>query len=233
MVCGEKIAWEETLTFVGTVLDLSGSSWAAITYRMAQANKAFAKWKPLLTCPWIPKARRIQMLAKTVWPSCLWSSSTWTLTKDLQNKISSWSARIAAKVARVRRAPWQLDDQWWRLMHKSGHRLISKYNVDLVRMCRVRLHRWAGHVARMGPTASAAQALRCRGLQWWRWRQHQHKLTKDKWTGPHPQRYKLYRWEEQTAKLFGEGYAEDISLNTGWLLVAQDRERWRAVEARV
>lgn len=226
-VCERKVPWEETLTFVGTVLDLRGSAWAAMTYRMAQANKALAKWKPLLTCPWIPRARRVQMLAKTVWPSFLWGSSTWTLTKDQRTKISSWSARSAARVARLRRAPGQLDDQWWRLMHKTGHKLIEKSHIDLVKLCRLRLHGWAGHIARMQPTAPAAQALRCRGLQWWRWRQQQHKLTKNKWTGPHPRRYKLYRWEEQLAQHYGEGYSEDIASNTGWLLTAQDRERWR------
>ena len=37
-----------------------------------------------------------------------------------------------------------------------------------------------------------AKALSCRGLQlWWRWRQfHWKELEKDKWFGPHPQRFK-------------------------------------------
>ena len=65
------VEWEGTLTFVGTVLDLTGSAGPAIQHRMAQANKAYSKWKEVLTCPWIPKAQRIKLLPKTVWSSLL------------------------------------------------------------------------------------------------------------------------------------------------------------------
>ena len=45
-----------------------------------------------------------------------------------------------------------------------------------------------------------AKALRCRGLQWWRWRQlHWKEVEKDKWSGPHPQRFNIYRWEDMVA----------------------------------
>ena len=45
-----------------------------------------------------------------------------------------------------------------------------------------------------------AKALRCRGLQWWRWRQVNWKeVERDKWSGPHPQRFKIYRWEDMVA----------------------------------
>ena len=56
--------WEETLTFVGTIIDLKGNVFAAVSYCMAQANKALAKWMPILSCLWIPKANRVLMLPK-------------------------------------------------------------------------------------------------------------------------------------------------------------------------
>ena len=134
---------------------------------------------------------------------------------------------MASRVARLRRPPLQEMDQWWRLLHRSGHRLLAKYSIDLVKMCRARKLSWAGHLARMDPDAPAACALRCRSMQWWRWRQQCHKATKDKWTGPHPQRFKLFRWEEQISQEFGEGFSEDVRLSTGWLLAAQDRGAWK------
>ena len=121
------IEWEETLTFVGTVLDLTGSAGPAMQYRMAQANKAYAKWKEILTCPWIPKAQQIKLLPKTVWSSLLWSSSTWTTTKAQRDKLASWSARLVSRVTRFRRAPALDDHQWWRLLHRAGHRVIAAY----------------------------------------------------------------------------------------------------------
>ena len=226
-VDAEEVTWEETLTFVGTVIDLRGSAGPAIQYRMAQANKAYAKWRGILTCPWLPKAQRIKLLPKIVFLVLLWSSSTWTMTKEQQQKIASWSARMASKVARLRRPPHQEIDQWWRLLHKYGHRILSRHSIDVVKMCRTRMFSWAGHLARMDPDAPAACALRCRGMQWWRWRQQCHKHSKDKWNGPHPQIFKIFRWEEQISQTFGEGFSEDVRLSTGWLLTAQDREAWR------
>eukprot|EP00969_Alexandrium_andersonii_P062165 2739142-Alexandrium_andersonii.AAC.1 len=58
-------------------------------------------------------------------------------------------------------------DQWWRQYHRMGHCALDKYNIDLVSLCRQRIHSWAGHVARLPPDAPAAQALRCRSMQWW------------------------------------------------------------------
>ena len=67
-------------------------------------------------------------------------------------------------------------------------------------------------------------AVRCRGLQWWRWHQARHH---SKWTGLHPQRFKLFRWEAQLAEVFGDGEAESGAANTGWLALAQDRQAWK------
>ena len=222
----EKVAWEGSLTFVGTAIDLSGNAGPAIVHRIAQANKAYAKWREVLTCPWIPKAQHIKLLPKTVWSSLLWSSSTWTTTKAQRARLSSWSARLVSRVARIRRAPSMDDGQWWRYMHRTGHRLIASCGINVVAKAHQRVLRWAGHMARMAPGDPAAAALRCRGLQWWRWRQATHKETGDKWSGPHPKRFKIRRWEEQVAELHGEGFSESILQNTGWLLKAQDREWW-------
>ena len=65
-------------------------------------------------------------------------------------------------------------------------------------------------------------------MQWWRWAQTNH-LDK-KWTGVHPQRFKVWRWESQVAEIYGDGYAEDMLSNTGWLAAAQSRLSWKEGE---
>ena len=87
-----KVRWEANIVFAGTVVDLRGTVGPAINHRKAQANKAFHKWRQVLTCAWIPKARRISLLPKTVWAAFLWSSSTWTPTQAQLSHIASWSA---------------------------------------------------------------------------------------------------------------------------------------------
>ena len=89
-------------------------------------------------------------------------------------------------------------------------------------MAQQRVLRWGGHVARMPPSSPAATALRCRAMQWWRWRQDAHKKTRDKWVSPHPRRFKIQRWEEHISELHGEGFFEDVESNTGWLLKGQN-----------
>ena len=46
------------------------------------------------------------------------------------------------------------------------------------------------------------------------------------WSGAHPKRFKIRRWEEQVAELHGEDYSESIVENIGWLLKAKDRDWW-------
>ena len=105
--------------------------------------------------------------------------------------------------------------------------LIEKYTVATNIMRRLRVHQWAGHLARMKPEQIAAQAMRCRGMQWWRWRQGQHHC---KWTGVHPQRFRAWRWQSQIANVYGDGYAENHLDNTGWLAQAQQRNDWKSME---
>ena len=125
-------------------------------------------------------------------------------------------------------------DQWWRLWHRTGHRWIEKGNMNVLTAIRERMLSWAGHVARMDYKEICAKALRCRGLQWWRWRQLRWKeVEKDKWAGPHPQRFKIYRWEDMVAgevsKFAGnaDGLSETVQDNTGWLHFAQNRGNWK------
>ena len=94
---------------------------------------------------------------------------------------------------------------------------------------RDRMLSWAGHVARMDYKEICAKALRCRGLQWWRWRQLNWKeVERDKWSGPHPQRFKIYIWEDMVAgevsKFVGnaDGLSKTVQDNTGWLHFAQN-----------
>jgi hypothetical protein len=224
---GSLVAWEPAITFVGTVIDLSGTCGPAMAYRMAQADKCFAKWRGPLTCSHVSLKRRLALLPLTVWNALLWSSSTWCTTKVQRSQLASWSARVIAKVANVKRRSDSDSATHWRLLHRTGHQLAASQGIAVVPRARLRVFKWAGHLARLSPKAPAAAALRCRNLQWWRWRQ-QNFLTEPRVPGvrgAHPRRFRIQRWEEQMSVHFAEG------ANTGWLLRAQDRQAWRAASA--
>ena len=233
-VDGSAVVWEEVLEFVGSMVCLDGNARHAIAHRTAQANKCRAKWKLVLNSPWLPRLLRLNIIKTTMWQAFLWSSSVWTTVKAQRDKIASWSARMVANVVGVKRPPGMELDQWWRLWHRTGHRWIEKCNMNVLVAIRDRMLSWAGHVARMDYKEICAKALRCRGLQWWRWRQlHWKEVERDKWSGPHPQRFKIYRWEDMVAgevsKFVGnaDGLSKTVQDNTGWLHFAQNRGSWK------
>ena len=132
-------------------------------------------------------------------------------------KIASWSARMVANAIGVKKPPWMEMDQWWRLWHRTRHRWIKKCNMNVLTVVRERVLCWAEPVARLDDKEICAKALRCRGLQWWRWGQlHWKEVEKEKWSRPHPKRFKIYRWKDmvsaEVSKVCGnaDGFAESV-----------------------
>ena len=129
----------------------------------------------------------------TMWQAFLWSSSVWTTVKaqrDINCELERENGGECYWIG-VRRPPGMELGQWWRLWHRTGHRWIEICNMNVLVAIRDRMLSWAGHVARMDYKEICAKALRCRGLQWWRWRQLNWKeVERDKWSGPHPERFK-------------------------------------------
>ena len=200
---------------------------------MAQADKSFAKWRGVLTNSMVSPKARLNLLPAAIWSSLLWSASTWNTTKAQRAQLDSWSARLVAKVAKVRRHPDADGATHWRLVHRVGHALIRQHKLAVVPRALQKVNRWAGHLARLPHDTPAACALRCRGMQWWRWRQHLllSSTQVPGARGAHPKRFRIIRWEEQLTATFGEGFAQDVNANTGWLLRAQDRAAWHAATA--
>ena len=132
------------------------------------------------------------------------------------NMISSWSARVVAHVNGVKRTLWMEAYPWWRHWHRTGHRWIEKCKMNWLTAIRGRILCSAGHVARMDCSEICAEALRCRFLQWWGWRQlYWKEVEKNYWAGPHPKR----------SKVCGNvnGFAESAQQSTGWLQFAHSR----------
>ena len=171
MVDGLAVLREVVLEFVGSMVCLDGNARHAIAHRSAKANKCMTKWRPVLSSSWLPRLLSLNISKTTMWQAFLWSSSVWTTVKTQRDKIASWSASMVANVIGVKRPPWMELDQWWRLWHRTGHRWIEKGNMNVLMAIRERMLSWAGYVARMDHKEICAKALRCRGLQWWRWRQ--------------------------------------------------------------
>ena len=122
---------------------------------------------------------------------------------------------------------------WTTFDRKVQHECADSHQRDRV-LC------WAGHVARMDDWEICAKALRCRGLQWWQWRQlYWKEVEKDKWAGPHPQRFNIYRWDDtmsaEVSKVCGsaDGFAESAQQSTGSWAIASVCEKGENIDLKV
>ena len=221
---GHDVTWEETLTYVDTEIDFTGSAGPAMTHRMSAGIRKLEQWRAILLAPWISLRRRAELTVTVIWASVLWCAQIWNTTKAQRQALDSWAARIMSRVKRLRQRDDEDASQWWRRRHREGHEFIRQTGQPVSALCRRLVHRWAGHVARMASDNWLASLVRCRSLQWWRWRQARHTC---KWSGVHPKRFKASRWESQLADAHGDGCAEFVTDNTGWLLKAQCRGEWR------
>ena len=92
-------------------------------------------------------------------------------------------------------------------------------------------HFGTGHCLPMNNCPSAignfplvASALRTRCLAWWRFYQ-------EKRLRQHPGRFKVWRWESQLERVYGQVSSPFFDDNVGWMEHAQDRRRWRALSS--
>ena len=215
----DRLCWEPTFTFVGSVIAFCGNDGPAINYRLAQATKVYFRWKDVLQCKSVCKRLRILLTIRTVFSALLWLSETWTPTAAQRKKLESWGARTIARVVRVNRYPDEDGIQHWRRLHRTGHAVLASYGgIEVQR--RRRLHGFAGHVARL-PEGLLYTALRTRSLSWWRAFQSR-RLVK------HPRRFSPWRWEQQLENFFGVARSIFVDEDVGWRAFAQDRVRWRS-----
>ena len=152
-ICGSKVC-------------LGGNARCAIPHRTAQANKCLAKWRTVLRSSWLPRVLRLDIVKTTVWQAFHWSASgRQNCELECENGGKrDWCEEAAAGM-----------DRRWRLWYSTGP-LDRKVQRECSGMpSGDRVLSWAGHVARMDYSETCAKALRCRGFQWWRWRQVQRK----------------------------------------------------------
>ena len=217
----DKVMWKASLIFLCTILDFNGNDALAIDYRVAQANKVFWKWRPILQCRNASLARRIDLTTKTVFAAALWLSETWYPTKRQRRRLNSWAARIISQVAGVRKTDDEDLGDFWCRMYRTGHNKLAEHGGSSDIRRRKRLHSFAGHLARQSSLAN--DALRTRSLSWWRHFQKSKLVF-------HPRRFAVWRWEAQLVERYGETSQLFVDVLTGWMQTAQVRTTWRAGE---
>ena len=117
------LPWEQTITFVGTVIDLAGGDAAALDHRIAQATKVWGKWRNVLYCRHVAPIRRARLIYNSVFSSVLWLSECWNPTQAMLRRLDSWGARTLALAYGLRKSVAEDALGFWRRLHWFGHYL--------------------------------------------------------------------------------------------------------------
>ena len=155
MVGGMAVLWEEVLEFVGSKVCLDGNARHAIAHRFCSSQQVYGE---------VEASSEFFMAPQVVEAD----DGQGPKRQKLRAGVRGW---VGERHRREEGRSWMELSQWWRLWHRTGHRWIEKGTVNVLTAVRERMLSWAGHVARMDHKEICAKALRCRGLQWWRWRQ--------------------------------------------------------------
>ena len=223
-VVNADVAWEPSITFVGAVVDLSGSEALAIDYRTAQAMKAWGRWKPFLRCSKTSAMKRCWLVYRAVFASALWLAQCWVPNQSQRSKLRSWGARIIARTYGVKRKSDEDVGGYWKRLHRTGHVLCKRLGGSAEDLRQRTKLSWAGHLARTN-NAHLRLVLRTRCLSWWRFFQHPvFPLHGGRFGRP-------VRWESELEERFGRAATDTpLDVNVGWMALAQDRESWRSYQ---
>jgi hypothetical protein len=184
---------------------------------MSKATSTIAKWAPIFNCKWLNVNAKLTAYLPTAGSSATWLSSSWALTKEEEGKLASWNARRVAKICGTRRAPDEDLGQFWRRLHRTGHRIVKRKGLCLVRKYKQTLHRFAGHAARACADSIVNRVINLRDVKWWRLTQLRAKTAR---VSAHPKRFNVWRWEERLTKAYGNE----------WKQTATNRIEWKARE---
>ena len=163
--------WSESITFVGAKIEMVSHSSASMVNRIQAASSVFEKWRSILCDTKLDLQKRVKCFKTSVLSSLQWQSGSWTLTKGQEAHLKSWGARLHANMLGVKRNESEDMGQYWRRMHKEGHKCMEMYSSSPCQAYKVQKHRMAGHFTRLPEDSVVNQVLNCRDLSWWRGQQ--------------------------------------------------------------
>jgi hypothetical protein len=132
-------------------------------------------------------------------PVILYECKTWSLTIREEHILRVFENRVLRRISRPKRD--EMTGGCRKLHNEDLHNLYS--SPSIITMVKSRRMRWAGHVARMEEKRNA------------------HRLLVEKSEGKRP----LGRWVDNIKMDLGEiGWC-----NVDWIVLAQDRDKWRAL----
>jgi hypothetical protein len=136
-------------------------------------------------------------------PVVLYGCKTWSLILREEHRLRVFENRVLRRIFGPKRD--EVTGEWRKLHNEELRDLYSSSSI--IRIIKSRRKRWAGHVARMGE------------------KRNSYRLLVGNPEGKAPLGSRRLRWVDNIRMDLGEVGWGDV----GWIGLAQDRNRWRAL----
>ena len=160
----------------------------------------------LLSARLFCKNLKIKIYRTIILPVVLYRFETWSLTLREERKLRGFENMVLRRIFGPRRD--EVTGEWRRLLNEEQNNLYSSPNI--LRVIKSRRMRWAGHVARMGEE---------RGVQG----------LSGETGGKEPLGRPRRRWVDNIRM----DLQELGCVYMDWIVLAQDRDRWRTLVSAV
>ena len=165
---GQKLEEVSSFKYLGAIISDEGSK-PEILARMAQTTAALSKLKNIWQSKKLSLKSKIRLMRSLTMSVFLYGCEAWTLTADLQRRISALEMRCFRRILNISYTEHTTNEA----VHNKITAVIGPYE-DLLTSIKKKKLRWYGHVARSGGLAKTimqgtVQGGRKRGRQKKRW----------------------------------------------------------------
>ena len=141
-VSGEKLETVTQFKYLGSIISDKGSK-PEIMSRIAQTTAALARLRPIWTAKNIPLKSKIRLMRALVMSVFLYACETWTLTADLQRRVSAMEMKSYRKILNISYKEHITNEE----VRSKIYQAIGAHD-DLLTTVKKRKLRWYGHVTR-------------------------------------------------------------------------------------
>ena len=217
--CVEILPQGDVLKFLGTDVDLSDASGAAIQNRIDAAWRCFWSLKQLLLNRKVSVNRRLKLFDATVSSVALYCCQSWTPRAEEFRKLEVTRRSMLRRIVGTRRGSEESWLEWMVRVTRKAVDMASSQHVRQWQHAHLKSKwQWAGHVARRPDTSWLWRVTVWRDQEW------QSFFTDLGMARPlRPSRRRWMRWADPVYNFCKQqGLGE-------WMQASQDKERWNVL----
>jgi len=137
-VDGKRVEQVKRFKYLGSLISEDGRCIEEVKQRIGMAKDAFNKRRELLTKS-MSKGLKKRMIKTLVWPVALYGSETWTMTKEVRDKLEAFEMWLWRRMEKISWKDLKTNDEVLHLVEEERNIVIT---------IEKRKKNWIGHIVR-------------------------------------------------------------------------------------